>query len=93
MSRWSCASCRGRRAGDPPPWLFQADLDRLLMSVGGRQRQESVANGLQDLPEAVEIVVVHDAARPLVTDATIDAVIRAARAGHGAIAACRSSTH
>jgi 2-C-methyl-D-erythritol 4-phosphate cytidylyltransferase len=73
-------------AGDPPPWLFQADLDRLLLSVGGRDRQESVANGLEDLPEEVEIVVVHDAARPLVTDATIDAVIRAARAGHGAIA-------
>jgi 2-C-methyl-D-erythritol 4-phosphate cytidylyltransferase len=73
-------------AGDPPPWLFQADLDRLLLSVGGRERQESVANGLEDLPEEVEIVVVHDAARPLVTDATIDAVIRAARAGQGAIA-------
>src|SRR5580692_2665771 len=37
-------------AGDPPPWLFQADLDRLLVSVGGRVRQESVANGLEDLP-------------------------------------------
>ncbi len=74
-------------AGDPPPWLFQADLDRLLLSIGGRDRQESVANGLEDLPNEVEIVVVHDAARPLVTDATIDAVIRAARAGQGAIAA------
>ncbi len=74
-------------AGDPPPWLFQADLDRLLLSVGGRDRQESVANGLEDLPSEVEIVVVHDAARPLVTDATIDAVIRAARAGQGAVAA------
>jgi 2-C-methyl-D-erythritol 4-phosphate cytidylyltransferase len=74
-------------AGDPPPWLFQADLDRLLLSVGGRERQESVANGLEDLPSEVEIVVVHDAARPLVTDETIDAVIRAARTGMGAIAA------
>jgi 2-C-methyl-D-erythritol 4-phosphate cytidylyltransferase len=74
-------------AGDPPPWLFQADLDRLLLSVGGRERQESVANGLEDLPNEVEIVVVHDAARPLVTDETIDAVIRVARGGQGAIAA------
>jgi 2-C-methyl-D-erythritol 4-phosphate cytidylyltransferase len=73
--------------GDPPPWLFQADLDRLLLSVGGRVRQESVANGLEDLPAEVRIVVVHDAARPLVTDGTIDAVIQAARAGHGAVAA------
>jgi 2-C-methyl-D-erythritol 4-phosphate cytidylyltransferase len=74
-------------AGDPPPWLFQADLERLLVSVGGRVRQESVANGLEDLPPEVAIVVVHDAARPLVTDATIDAVIRAARTGVGAVAA------
>jgi 2-C-methyl-D-erythritol 4-phosphate cytidylyltransferase len=73
--------------GDPPPWLFQADLERLLISVGGRERQESVANGLQDLVDDAKIVVVHDAARPLVTDATIDAVIAAARAGRCAIAA------
>lgn len=74
-------------SGDPPPWLFQSDLDRLLLSVGGRVRQESVANGLEDLPGEVRIVVVHDAARPLVTDATIDAVIQAARNGQGAVAA------
>jgi 2-C-methyl-D-erythritol 4-phosphate cytidylyltransferase len=74
-------------AGDPPPWLFQADTNRLLLSVGGRERQESVANGLEDLPPEVGIVVVHDAARPLVTDTTIDAVILAARQGHGALAA------
>jgi 2-C-methyl-D-erythritol 4-phosphate cytidylyltransferase len=73
--------------GDPPPWLFQSDIERLLISVGGRERQESVENGLQDLPAGVEIVVVHDAARPLVTDAVIDRVIAEARAGHGAIAA------
>lgn len=74
-------------AGDPPPWLFQCETDRLLLSVGGRERQESVANGLEDLPPDVQIVLVHDAARPLVTDETIDGVIRAARAGKGAIAA------
>lgn len=74
-------------AGDPPPWLFQCDVDRLLLSVGGRERGESVYNGLEDLPPAVEIVLVHDAARPLVTDATIGRVIAAARAGHGAVAA------
>jgi len=74
-------------AGDPPPWLFQSDLERLLVSVGGPHRGYSVQNGLQDLPPEIEIVVVHDAARPLVTDATIDAVIAEARRGHGAVAA------
>ena len=73
--------------GDPPPWLFQADLDRLLIATGGRTRQDSVRHGLEDLPTVATTVVIHDAARPLVTDATIDAAIEAARAGRGAVAA------
>lgn len=74
-------------AADPPPWLFQCDVDRLLVSVGGAERHESVVSGLEDLPEEVEVAVVHDAARPLVTDETIARVIDEARRGHGAIAA------
>ncbi len=76
-----------RYAGDPPPWLFQCDLDRLLTSVGGRVRGESVVNGLDDLPDEVRIVLVHDAARPLIDADTIDRVIAEARRGNGAIAA------
>jgi 2-C-methyl-D-erythritol 4-phosphate cytidylyltransferase len=74
-------------AADPPPWLFQCDVDRLLVSTGGSERHESVVNGLEDLPDDIAIAVVHDAARPLVTDETIDRVITEARNGHGAIAA------
>ena len=74
-------------AADPPPWLFQCDVERLLVSVGGRERQESVWNGIEDMPEEVRIVVIHDAARPLVTDETIERVIARAREGVGAIAA------
>ncbi|MDQ6611642.1 MAG: 2-C-methyl-D-erythritol 4-phosphate cytidylyltransferase [Gemmatimonadota bacterium] len=74
-------------AADPPPWLFQCDVDRLLISVGGRDRQESVWNGLEDIPEEVDIVVIHDAARPLVTDETIERTVAAARAGNSAVAA------
>ena len=73
--------------GDPPPWLFQCDVDRLLISVGGRERTESVANGLEDLPDEVNVVLVHDAARPFVNNETIDRVIAEARCGRGAIAA------
>ena len=73
--------------GDPPPWLFQCDIDRLLLSVGGRERTESVANGLEDLPDEVKVVLIHDAARPFVSNATIDRVIAEARCGRGAIAA------
>ncbi|MFN5153150.1 MAG: 2-C-methyl-D-erythritol 4-phosphate cytidylyltransferase [Gemmatimonadota bacterium] len=76
-----------RYAGDPPPWLFQCDGDRMLVSVGGDSRAESVANGLEDLPPECRTVLIHDAARPLVSFEMIDRVIAEARRGHGAIAA------
>ena len=72
---------------DPPPWIFQCDVDRLLIAPGGATRGESVWNGLEDLPDTAEIVLVHDAARPLVDDATIGRVVAEARAGRAAIAA------
>ena len=76
-----------RYAGDPPPWIFQCDVDRLMIAPGGRTRMESVANGLDDLPDEAAIVLVHDAARPLVSDGTIDRVVARVRAGDAAIAA------
>ena len=76
-----------RYAGDPPPWLFQCDVDRLLVSLGGRTRSESVANGLDDLPDEAQIVLVHDAARPLVGPETIDRVVDGVRAGRSVVAA------
>lgn len=73
-------------AADPPPWLFQCDIERLMISLGGRTRTESVYHGLQDLADTAEIVLVHDAARPFVDLATIDRVIAAARGGIAAVA-------
>lgn len=74
-------------AGDPPPWIFQSDIERLMVSVGGAERGDSVWSGIEDLEDEVKIVVVHDAARPLITDDTIDRVIAAARRGVSAVAA------
>ncbi|HVE79098.1 MAG TPA: 2-C-methyl-D-erythritol 4-phosphate cytidylyltransferase [Gemmatimonadaceae bacterium] len=74
-------------AGDPPPWLFQCDVERLLVTAGGRERSDSVVAGLDDLPSETRVVLVHDAARPLVGDATIERVVRAARGGACAVAA------
>jgi 2-C-methyl-D-erythritol 4-phosphate cytidylyltransferase len=74
-------------AADPPPWIFQCDLERLMISTGGRERGDSVYNGLEDLPDDITTVLVHDAARPLVTDDTIARVIDAARAGQSVTAA------
>ncbi|MBV9879930.1 MAG: 2-C-methyl-D-erythritol 4-phosphate cytidylyltransferase [Gemmatirosa sp.] len=74
-------------ASDPPPWLFQCDIDRLLVSVGGRERSASVANGLEDLPDEVSTVLIHDAARPLVPDDLVDRVVDSARAGRATVPA------
>src|SRR5256885_15111493 len=73
--------------GDPPPWIFQSDAERLLLSVGGRHRSESVSNGLEDLPPECRIGVIHDAARPLVSLETISRVIAESRKGNGAVSA------
>jgi 2-C-methyl-D-erythritol 4-phosphate cytidylyltransferase len=59
----------------------------MLLSVGGRTRAESVANGVEDLPAECRYVLVLDAARPLVTGAVIARVVAEARKGHGALAA------
>ncbi|MEK7401239.1 MAG: 2-C-methyl-D-erythritol 4-phosphate cytidylyltransferase [Gemmatimonadota bacterium] len=70
---------------DPPPWIFQCDVDRLLLSVGGSTRTESARNGLEDLPNEARIALVHDAARPIVDEAVVDRVVAAARAGDCAV--------
>lgn len=72
---------------DPPPWIFQCDIDRLMLAPGGRTRTESVRAGLEDLPDEASVVLVHDAARPLVDDATINRVVETVRQGQCAIAA------
>ncbi|MFE2721307.1 2-C-methyl-D-erythritol 4-phosphate cytidylyltransferase [Kitasatospora sp. NPDC059327] len=53
--------------------------------AGGETRQESVRLGLAAIPAEVEIVLVHDAARPLVPVEVVDAVAAAVRAGAGAV--------
>ena len=51
-----------------------------VMSVvaGGKSRQESVERGVNALDQRVELVAIHDGARPLITWQLIDWVIRAA---------------
>ena len=44
---------------------------------GGDNRQQSVKNGLERLPENAETVLIHDGARPFVTDEIICSVISA----------------
>ena len=56
-----------------------AEVDALV--TGGSTRAESVRAGLAAVPVGAEIVVVHDAARPLATAALFEAVVDAVRAG------------
>ena len=55
--------------------------------AGGETRQQSVHNGLKETDPDVEIVVVHDAVRPFVTEDLIERSIEAACKGGGAIVA------
>lgn len=69
-----------------------AGLSTLPSVPGGVTRQESVWAGLQALlPYAPDLVLIHDAARPLIPSGTIPALLEALRTHHGAIPAAAIS--
>jgi len=72
-------------ASHPPGFL--SDLSALSVVAGGRHRGDSVRAGLAALRPECTVVLVHDAARPFVEREVIDAVMRYARAGEGAVPA------
>lgn len=57
----------------------------LVIVSGGETRQDSVARALLALPPEVDVVLVHDAARPLVPSEVVDRVAAAVRAGAPAV--------
>ena len=65
----------------------EKNLKPWVVTVGGSERQFSIANGLKLVPPDAEIVLVHDAARPLVSVEVVEGVIDAAEEFGGAIAA------
>jgi len=71
----------------PPEWLGKLVGERLGLAAGGETRIASVRAGVDALPGACTLILVHDAARPFPNRATIDAVIARARSGVGAVAA------
>jgi 2-C-methyl-D-erythritol 4-phosphate cytidylyltransferase/2-C-methyl-D-erythritol 2,4-cyclodiphosphate synthase len=84
------------RVGDlivvvPPEWVEAPPAclrhDRIRLVAGGERRQDSVANGFAAVPAATDIVLIHDAARPLVEAAMIDGAIDAAAEAGAAIVA------
>ncbi|MFE9591602.1 2-C-methyl-D-erythritol 4-phosphate cytidylyltransferase [Streptomyces sp. NPDC006294] len=56
-----------------------------LVVPGGDSRQESVRLGLDALPDDITAVLVHDAARPLVPEETVDVVVAAVHGGAPAV--------
>ena len=66
-----------------------AEAGTLLAPVaGGATRQESVRNGLESLADAPpDLVLIHDGARPLVSDAVIDGALDALAGHDGALPA------
>jgi 2-C-methyl-D-erythritol 4-phosphate cytidylyltransferase len=61
-------------------------LGRPLRVVsGGDTRQESVANALAQAPQDAELILVHDAVRPMVTREQVERVIAEARVRRAAI--------
>ena len=72
-------------AANPPAYL-----DDVIVVEGGERRQDSVANAVRAIAPSSQVVVIHDAARPLVTPSLIERTIDAAVKHGAAIAALRA---
>jgi 2-C-methyl-D-erythritol 4-phosphate cytidylyltransferase len=70
---------------NPPAWLIEDERVRLV--AGGPERTDSVRNALAAITDEVHVLLVHDAARPLVSDDLIERCIAEAARGHSVIAA------
>src|SRR6202012_433383 len=71
-----------------PTTLFADDLGagKVAAAVaGGATRAHSVAAGLAELPPVAELVLVHDAARPLADVALVDRVLAGMQDADGCI--------
>lgn len=86
LVHWVIVALPAADAAHPPAWLADAD-GRIRVVAGGAERGDSVRNALEAVPAAADVVLVHDAARPLVSREVIDRAIRTAAAGQACVAA------
>ena len=68
-------------------WIRRMD-DRIKLVKGGVNRTESVRNAVSVLPTSLDVIAIHDAARPLVTSAIVGECIDLANAGVCAVSGC-----
>ena len=66
---------------------YNLTSDAIIITAGGRKRQDSVLAGIECLAEATDIVLVHDGARPLVRPDLIQRCLEGAWQHGAAIAA------
>lgn len=69
----------------PPTWLTELD-PRVGVVEGGESRLESVQRAVEALGDGLEVICVHDGARPLVTREIIQRCVQVAMGGEGAVA-------
>jgi 2-C-methyl-D-erythritol 4-phosphate cytidylyltransferase len=74
-------------ASTPPDWLTRLD-PRIVVVAGGETRSQSVRAAIAALPDDVDVIAVHDAARPLVTRDVVARCVDLALEGFGAVAGC-----
>ena len=74
-------------AAAPPDWITGLDR-RIEVVAGGETRMDSVGRAIAALPSDVDVIAVHDAARPLVSAQVVAECIEIAAAGQGAVAGC-----
>lgn len=74
-------------AAHPPDWLAELD-PRIRIVPGGATRTESVRSALAGLPRDLDVIAVHDAARPLVSREVVELCLEVAAGGEGAVAGC-----
>jgi 2-C-methyl-D-erythritol 4-phosphate cytidylyltransferase len=72
-----------------PDWLERLMAEGVTAVPGGAERTDSVRMGLATVPNDMELVAVHDGARPLISSEAISRVIDGTAAGRGAIAGRR----
>jgi 2-C-methyl-D-erythritol 4-phosphate cytidylyltransferase len=82
---WVVVALPAGDAADPPAWLAGID-PRVRIVAGGTERTDSVRAALAALPPDCETVLVHDAARPLVTPEIIERTLLAAGPGRAVVA-------
>lgn len=59
--------------------------------IGGKDRRESVLNGLRALPENVDIVIIHDAARPLLTRLVLKEALHLCQTSRDGVILCSAA--